>query len=731
MSEREKTRMELVEELNYLRRRVAELELGLQREAQGGSSKVLLESVVRAVPDVVYRLDADGRIVFISEAIRKYGYEPDELIGTSIFELIHPDDRPKATHRINERRTGDRSTRLLEVRLLTKSQGPVSFELAVYADEDGPTVLVNAEGIYTSGTARADSFLYTQGVARDITERKWAARVLEKAKQELEKRVAERTAELQTANQELQRQIASRRQAEKALQFTQFAVDRASEAIFCVGEDGRFRYVNEESCRMLGYGRDELLALGVPDIVPELAGWEKWPEIWEQIRRSAGTRGDETQYRTRDGRLLSVEVTANYLEFEGRGFICNFVRDISLRKQLEEERDKLEEQLRHSLKMEAVGQLTAGVAHNFNNMLQGIVGNLYLAALDAPEAIKSLLGAAQSAADRAAEMVKQLMVFARQQGRQLPQSVDLIAVVRYVTAICRKTFDRKIQIVEQLPEEKVVVQGDAGQLQQVFMNLLLNARDALEEIASRAPTVSVQAETVEMGRYDTQALPAGIYVRVQIKDNGSGMNEKTRDRIFEPFFTTKPVDKGTGLGLSIVYAILQQHGGHIECRSEVDKGTCVAVYLPIAKVAEHGEGGAVKSEPEVKSGNTILIIEDEDVVRRSTARILERHGYDVLSAADGREGLEIFNRKRDKVNLVLLDLSMPVMTGQEVLAELRRLDPDLRVVIFTGYAARPEDFTEAQAVIQKPFNMTTLTGTVRRVLDQKAATPRVDTGAGG
>ena len=398
---------------------------------------------------------------------------------------------------------------------------------------------------------------------------------------------------------------------------------------------------------------------------------------------------------------------------EGNEIYQGFAEDITAQKQVEAERDTLEGQLRQAQKMEAVGQLTAGIAHNFNNMLQGITGNIYLTMLDAPDDLRPLLEEAQSAADRAAAMVRQLMVFARQGVRSERRPVPLAAIVRNAVEICRETFDRKIDIVDEIPEKDALVLGDVGQLEQVFMNLLINARDAVEEV-DREPVICVRGERVVLEKDADQSVPPGEYVCVRVEDNGAGMDEETRKRVFDPFFTTKPVDRGTGLGLSTVYGIVQQHGGGIDCDSKPEAGARFSVYLPVMDPGpESGRemtGGAVAS----KTG-TILVIDDEEMVRHSTARILERCGYDVLLAADGEDGLEVF--RREPVDLVLLDLSMPRVSGREVLAEWCRLNPDVKVVIFTGYPARTEDFAAARAVVQKPFSMESLTRAVRQVLD--------------
>ncbi|MBT4504461.1 MAG: PAS domain S-box protein [Gemmatimonadetes bacterium] len=859
-------------ELEQLRRRVAQLEARERRD-----SELMLESILRSIPDIIYRLDAEGNILYISEAIRSYGYDPEELIGSSIFSLVHPEDRDKAAYKINERRTGERRTQLLELRLLARDKRPVEFEFAPAASEEEPTLLINAEGIYSSGLPKGDDFLYTQGVARDITDRKWATRALEKAKEDLSRRVAERTAELQQVNQALEREMERRRALYRlreevwrmkevddiknviqvlrdCLEILQVPVQGCSihvidsveepAAVRCwstsgVGEEwkfsledpvvagqilamwrdgepvyrrdlgagdpfGEFERIGEwytcqvrsvldvpyshgtvginnehpeafseedigalqnlvevlsegflrlEDIQALRQSEEryrqfaEELPVGVvsntpegkilyynaylrnllgyfPEDLPELNACELYVDLGDrrELVSQLEKKGEHTyEYRLRrkDGRVIWAHGTTRVVEGEGGEQIYQgFVEDITERKRLEAERDKLEEQLHNSQKLEAVGQLTAGVAHNFNNMLQGMIGNLYLAQLDATEEVQPFLGAAQAAADRAAEMIRQLMVFAQQGVQMECQSVDWFEIVRNTVEICRATFDPKIAIVETLPEGDGVVEGDSGQLRQVIMNLMLNARDALEEEENPASTVCIEGGRVAMKIKPGMASPSGPYLRLRIEDNGIGMEDGTRERIFEPFFTTKPVDRGTGLGLSTAYAIVRQHGGWIECESEKGRGTSMSIFLPLEGTVKTGEAGEGEKGMGEHRG-TVLIVDDEEVVRGPTCEFLERSGFKVLVASDGEEGLEVFRREWKRIGLVFLDLSMPGMSGEEMLVELRAIDSDMPVVIFTGHLVEEEDFAGVQGVLQKPFSLEGVLEKALAVMDDR------------
>ena len=362
-------------------------------------------------------------------------------------------------------------------------------------------------------------------------------------------------------------------------------------------------------------------------------------------------------------------------------------------RQLEEqaaESRRLEAQLRQAQKMEAIGQLTAGVAHNFNNILQIIKANLYLAS-DESGAGAEPLNEADAAVERAAVMIRHLLVFSRRERLDTPKAVDLGRALGYVADICQKTFDRRIEIDFVRPPDRLAVRGDRGLIEQVFLNLCLNARDAFEEHGPGEPRLALSL-----------SQRAGE-ARIVVEDNGCGMDRWTRERIFDPFFTTKEVGQGTGLGLSTVYGIVAQHGGSIVCESEPGQGTRFVVRLPLVAAGEEAEPAALKPEPKPAASRTVLLVDDEEQVRLSTARMLESGGYRVLTAADGQEGVDMFEAAGDTVDLVLLDLSMPRLSGRQALQALRRTRPAVKVLVCTGYGARQEGLGPVEGILTKPF----------------------------
>ena len=373
------------------------------------------------------------------------------------------------------------------------------------------------------------------------------------------------------------------------------------------------------------------------------------------------------------------------------------------------ERRHAEEQLRQSQRLEAVGQLAAGIAHNFNNLLQGIIGSLDIALGDQRNNIKAHLLDAQETSLRAAEIVKQLLLFARTAEHARSKPVDVKQVLNDTVAICQKAFDRKLDITLHAPESLPAVMGDSGQLQQVFLNICLNARDALEGVSEPFIRVVASSRNGTEGKGDQN-------ITIRVTDNGSGMEKDVQRQILEPFFTTKEVDKGTGLGLATAFGIVQLHSGSIECDSTSGVGTTFSVHLPAVDGEKEPEPKTI--EEQAPGGTeTLLLVDDEEVVRKSLAAYLSGQGYRVLLGKDGRDGLNVYERHQDEIALVLLDLSMPQMSGQEVLRTLRDLKPDLKVIIFTGYSVSAEQIEGSLPVIIKPVNGRTVARRVREVLD--------------
>ena len=377
-----------------------------------------------------------------------------------------------------------------------------------------------------------------------------------------------------------------------------------------------------------------------------------------------------------------------------------------------------EERLRQAQKMEAVGQLAAGLAHNFNNMLQALMGNLELSILESGESIRKRLEDAISVCQRKSEMIKQLMLFSRN-AEVTKKRVDPAMVIANAMEICEQTFDKSIDIRSEIASEIPDILGDPSQLEQVLLNLCINAQDALVDAKSEdgARQIDVSIDLVERPEPIARASKSRRFVRICVQDNGVGMDEFTRLRIFEPFFTTKKVGQGTGLGLAMAYGIVKEHDGWIDCNSEPGSGSVFSVYLPALEGAR-SRVVPVVAEETPRGTETVLLIEDEPDVLRLTETVLSRYGYTVLSARDGKEGLDQFRREQERIDLILLDLSMPRMSGQEFLNVIRAESPCPRIIVSTGHLHDHGNGKTPDALLKKPYRLPELLQTVRRVLDK-------------
>ena len=390
------------------------------------------------------------------------------------------------------------------------------------------------------------------------------------------------------------------------------------------------------------------------------------------------------------------------------------------------ERVRLEEQLRQAQKMEAVGQLAGGVAHDFNNLLTVIGGNLSFVRADLPpdHAAQADLAEIARASDRARALVRQLLAFSRKQVLS-PRALDLNEVVRGAEKLLRRVIGEEIVLETALGRDVGIVLADAGQLDQVLLNLAVNARDAMltpkHGHAGRGGTLTLETGTTVLDARGAGAwapLAPGRYVHLTVRDSGHGMDQATRAHAFEPFFTTKPVGEGTGLGLATVYGIVAQSGGAVRLDSAPGQGTTITILLPeVEAVPREGDSGTWPVATSRQQG-TVLLVEDEAAVRATARRILERHGYGVLEARHGADALMLWRAHRDEVTAVVTDLRMPEMGGRELATVLREDRPDVPLVLVTGYAGQPlvTHLGHATAYVEKPFTGDALLAALRQVV---------------
>jgi two-component system cell cycle sensor histidine kinase/response regulator CckA len=537
--------------------RIAATDISRRRRAENAyrESERRLDAIVKNIPDIVYRLDRNGMINFISESIRRYGYAPEALSGKPLMNLIHPGDRARARHRVDERRTGSRSTSGLEVRLKVKDETALP---PGGGETEDRYLLINAEGLYSDEPPISARFIGTQGIAHDIT----------------------------------------------------------------------------------------------------------------------------------------------------------------LRKQVEMDRLHLEAELQKARKMEAIGTLAGGIAHDFNNLLMGIQGSVSLMHLDAlgddggknPQRLENI----EQCVKRGRELTQHLLGFAKG-GKYNVKPVDINAIVGDTTQLFGRTH-KNIDIQREFDPDLWVVNADGGQLEQVLLNFLINADQAMPGGGRiRLKTENLKADA---HRLEAFGLKRNRYVRILVEDTGVGMDHSTQSRVFEPFFTTKEMGRGTGLGLASAYGIIKNHGGVIDVQSTPGKGSRFSVYLPVSS-------GSVNPEQEpargiVQGKGTILLVDDEKIVLDVSGKLIEHLGYGVIVAENGGMAEAIYQQRHQEIDLVILDMVMPIISGFETYQRLKKINPHIRVLLSSGYSKEGQAgeiiARDRQDFIQKPFDLAQLSRKIARIL---------------
>lgn len=515
--------------------------------------------------------------------------------------------------------------------------------------------------------------------------------------------------------------ISIRKQAEQAIRSSEerfrAIFDNARDAIFVrpnpAGKMANFTMVNKTACEMLGYSEEQLLTLSPLDLESGRTNQEILDRL--QLILDRGVHQFETEFRRADGTSLPVDLNIHVFTLHDTEMILAIARDISARKQLEE-------QLRQSQKMEAIGRLAGGVAHDFNNLLTVITGycDLTTMGMDENDPLQSNISEINAAAERAVSLTRQLLAFSRKQALA-PKIVDLNVTIAEMEKMLKRIIGEDIALHTVKDENLMKVKVDPGQIEQVIINIAINARDAMPDggkLIIETANVLLNEDYIVT---HPEAAP-GHNVLLAITDTGHGMTNDIKSKIFDPFFTTKPLGKGTGLGLSTVFGIVKQSGGSINVYSEPEKGTVFKIYFPIAD----SQTADVNVRPEydvekLRGSETILVVEDEDAVRQVAVRFLETYGYQVYHASSGKEAIENYLVSTIKINLLLTDVIMPNMRGNELANVMRSQQPDLKVIFMSGYTANAivHDgiIDPGTPYLAKPFSPITLMSKVREVLD--------------
>jgi len=640
-------------------------------EAALAASERRFRSLVQNSSDLVTIVAPDGTILYASDsAERIVGYAPAQLVGTSLLDyLAEPDVEP--VQALLQQGNGTRS-----------AAGPVEFCLR---RQDGTPVWLETVGtnLLTDATIRGIVLN-----SRDVSERKRADHALRESE--------ERYRDL---------------------------FDNASDLVCMADPDGALLYVNKAWEEGTGYSADEIGQLKLLDIIhPDSRA--QYAAVLQRVL--GGDRLDHVElvFVPKAGPPITVEGNLSCTFKDGAPFaVRGIYRDVT-------ERKRVEEHLRRAERMQAAGKLAGGVAHEVNNMMTGVIGfsEFVLRTFETEDPRREDMEEVIRAAGRAADVTRQLLAFTRQQYLQ-PQSIEINAVVSDMEKMLRRSLGEDKQLELRLSPGLGQIRADRGQLEQVLINLVLNARDALTDHGRvTIETGSAEWDASYAERHGGVEIPLGRYIMLAVSDNGCGMEPDVLARIFEPFYTTKEVGQGTGLGLSTVYGIVKQSGGFIWVYSEPTQGTVFKVYLPEAATLQPGDADLKLSrEVAAKHGvETILVVEDEDIVRTLAIRGLRDHGYTVVEAGNGVEALGYLKRYPASTDLVICDVVMPEMGGREFGQRVALLEPELPILFMSGYTG--EDVVQRGLLDpgapfqQKPFTPGTLATKVRAMLDQRPQT---------
>ena len=502
-------------------------------------------------------------------------------------------------------------------------------------------------------------------------------------------------------------------------------LESVEEGCFEIDLEGNLTFFNDPLSKMLGYTPEEMPGKNTREFTSP-ATMRKMDQIYDQILKTGEPiRGTGYDAVGKDGGGIALELAASLIR-DPQGDPVGFrgvLRDVSERKDAEAQKRALELQVQQAQKMESIGTLAGGIAHDFNNILMGIQGNasLMLLKTDSSHAFYEKLKNIEAYVENGTELTKQLLGFARR-GKYHSIASDINSIIDKSASMFGRT-KKEIRIHKDLMPDIYTVEVDRGQIEQALLNLYVNAWQAMPEggdLYLKTENVILDADFENIQPYKVET---GKYVKITVSDTGSGFDDETKKRIFEPFFTTKEMGRGTGLGLASVYGIIKGHGGYINVHSRKDQGATFAVYLPAsAKEVRHEKAEPVV-ETVAKGTGTILLIDDEEMIIKVGEELLQELGYNVIAARSGEEAVKLYNKNRDKIDLVVMDMIMPGMGGGETFDRLKAVNPDVKVLLSSGYSINGQASKILErgcdGFIQKPFNLNQLSEKIRGIVAKK------------
>ncbi len=644
--------------------KIAALEIALAKERQKNHwlrrNLETYRGLVENLNDVIYATDANATITYVSPNVKAVSeYTPSEIVGSNFVEFVHPEDRQERMSRFLKSLEG--ATEASEYRFITKT-GKIKW------------FRTSARPVIENGKVAG-----VQGVLVDITERKKAEEAL---------RISE----------EKYRQL----------------VENAKDAIIVI-QDEIIRFANPVAGEMAEIDPELLLNTDIWSFVhPEDLLHLK--QIYEQqMANLVESSSVNCRLLTVSGQPRHVDMKAVSIKWEDQPAVLCFIRDITMQRELEKKLQAIQ-------KLESIGTLAGGIAHNFNNLLMGIQGNLSLALLELEpdNPVIKKLRTIETLVFSGSKLTSQLLGYARG-GRYSLQEVNLHSLIMEVAGTLGATR-KDIMIEYDLSSELDSIEADQGQMEQMLFNLLINAADAMPE----GGRIVLKTTNIAAGSKESRFLsPGNNHIRLDVTDTGAGMDEDTCKRIFEPFFTTKEMGRGTGLGLASVYGIVKGHRGHIEVDSTPGRGTTFSIFLPVLEKRHP----ATEKRPAPRPEETfrpvagccrpvVMVVDDEKTVLDVMAEIIQDLGYRVMTADSGRRAIALFKEHMDKIKLVILDLVMPQISGEDVFHALREMNPDIKIVLASGYDRQGRAATLLTTggtdFIQKPFDIDSLNRIVQR-----------------
>jgi len=633
----------------------------LQREKDKlAEAEEKYRTILESIEDGYYEMDMAGDLTFFNDSLcRIHGYSRDELMGMNNRRYTDPE----TLHELHE--TFDKITR--------SGRPDTAFDWGIIRKDGAKRCLEASASLMKD---QADHKIGFRGILRDVTEKKQTESEL-----------------IHTKN------------------FLKNIVDSSIDGIISTDLDGQVIYTSPRSTSIMGYGQEEVIGKKVSSFYAQ--GQQDAKAIMKALSEKGELRDYELKLMAKGGELIDINVSGSLLIDEKGEVIgtLGIFRDIT-------EKNELILQLQRVQKLEALGTLAGGIAHNFNNLLMGIMGNTSLMLLETGsthpnfERLKTIEKQVQSGS----KLTAQLLGYARE-GQYEIKPINLNQLVGE-TSDTFGTARKEIEVQQDCADELFGIEADEGQIEQVLLNLYVNAADAMAGGGVMSlKTMNVTHENMKDKPY---MVKPGNYVLLTVADSGTGMDKKTMERIFEPFFTTKGLGKGTGLGLASVYGIIKAHGGYIDVNSDKGRGTTFSIYLPASEreVEKYAKG----TDQIVEGEGAILVVDDEDAVLDVGTQLLNALGYEVLAAGSGKEAIEVYNANIDKIDMVILDMVMPGMGGGETFDRLKKINSGLKVLLSSGYSIdgqADEILTRGcNGFIQKPFNMKLLSQRVSEILDK-------------